>query len=160
MIDEQGYRANVGMILINKYQEVFWARRVGQENAWQFPQGGIDANETPKETLYRELYEEVGLRPEHVKLLGESEGWLRYHLPRKYMRLHSKPLCIGQKQRWFLLEVRTSEDNINFNCGEKAEFDHWRWVHYWYPVNNVIAFKSSVYKKALQEFKPIVFGGA
>ena len=159
MIDKHGYRANVGIILINKHQEVFWGGRIGQPDAWQFPQGGIDENETPEETLYRELYEEVGLTADQVKILGQTKKWLTYRLPRKYMRFHSKPLCIGQKQKWFLLEVQAAEEEINFNRVGSPEFDRWCWVDYWYPVEHVIEFKSKVYKRALEEFKPIVFGG-
>lgn len=160
MIDKHGYRANVGIILINKYREVFWGGRIGQPKAWQFPQGGVDKNEKPEDTLYRELYEEVGLEPQHVKVLGQTKRWLKYRLPRKYMRFHSKPLCIGQKQKWFLLEIRAAEEKINFNRVGNPEFDRWRWVDYWYPIGHVIEFKSKVYKCALEEFKPIVFGEA
>ena len=158
MIDEHGYRANVGIILINKFQEVFWAGRIGEPDAWQFPQGGIDKNETPEDTLYRELYEEVGLKADQVRLLAQTKAWLRYRLPKKYMRFHSKPLCIGQKQKWFLLEAQVAEEEINFNRADDPEFDRWRWVDYWYPIEHVIEFKSKVYRRALQEFKPIVFG--
>lgn len=158
MIDKQGYRSNVGIILINKYQELFWAGRIGQEDGWQFPQGGIDEGETPEQALYREMHEEIGLEPDDVKMLGETKGWLRYRLPKKYMRFHTKPLCVGQKQKWFLLELRAPEEKIKFDCEEKPEFDRWRWVDYWHPVDHVISFKQKVYKKALEEFKPIVFG--
>ena len=158
MIDEQGYRANVGMILINKYQEVFWAGRVGQPDAWQFPQGGIDAGETPEEALYRELYEEVGLKETDVRLLAQSKSWLTYKLPKKYMRFHSKPLCVGQKQKWFILEFIGDEQVINFNIDDDPEFDRWCWADYWHPVDNVISFKRRVYKQALKEFEPIIFG--
>lgn len=158
MIDKQGYRANVGIILINKYQQLFWAGRAGQEDGWQFPQGGIDENETAEQALYRELHEETGLGEGDVKLLACTKGWLRYRLPKKYMRFYSKPLCIGQKQKWFLLELRAPEEKINFCCEDSPEFDRWCWVDYWHPVDNVISFKRKVYKKALEEFKPIVFG--
>ena len=158
MIDEQGYRANVGMILINKFQEVFWAGRTGQPDAWQFPQGGIDEGETPEEALYRELYEEVGLRPSDVRLLGQTKSWLTYKLPKKYMRFYSKPLCVGQKQKWFILEFIGDESSINFNLDEAPEFDRWQWADYWHPIDNVISFKRQVYRQALREFEPIIFG--
>ncbi len=158
MIDKHGYRANVGIVLINKYQEVFWGGRIGQPDAWQFPQGGIDKHETPEDALYRELYEEVGLVANQVKLLSKTKRWLRYRLPGKYRRFYSKPLCVGQKQKWFLLEVCTAETDITFNRSPNPEFDRWCWVDYWYPIKHVIEFKSSVYKRALEEFKPIVFG--
>jgi putative (di)nucleoside polyphosphate hydrolase len=158
MIDEQGFRSNVGIILLNKYQEVFWAGRIGQPAAWQFPQGGVNENETPEEALYRELYEEVGLLPEHVRLLGKTKSWLRYRLPKKYLRRDTKPLCIGQKQIWFLLELLADESDIQFNLTKSPEFDRWTWVEYWHPVENVIPFKRRVYQRALTEFKTIVFG--
>lgn len=157
-IDAQGLRPNVGIILLNKYQEVFWAKRYGQLDAWQFPQGGIDLGETPEQALYRELYEEIGLEKDDVKCLGETSSWFTYRLPKKYLRYDSLPLCLGQKQKWFLLELRTTIEKINFNLGKKPEFEEWRWVDYWYPVDHVIHFKKNVYRKALQEFSPIVFG--
>ncbi len=160
MIDKHGYRANVGIVLINKYREVFWGGRIGQPDAWQFAQGGIDENETAEDALYRELYEEVGLAANQVKLLGKTQRWLRYRLPDKYIRFRAKPLCIGQKQKWFLLEVRTAEEDIDFNRSANPEFDRWCWVDYWYPIDHVIEFKSRVYERALKEFKPIVFGRA
>lgn len=158
MIDKQGYRSNVGIILINKWQEVFWAGRIGQPEAWQFPQGGINPDETPEEALYRELYEEVGLYPEDVRILAQSQKWLRYHLPKKYIRYHSKPLCIGQKQKWFLLEFTGDESKINFNTSDDPEFDRWQWVNYWLPIDEVISFKQRVYRQILTEFEPIIFG--
>lgn len=158
MIDKQGYRANVGMILINKYQEVFWGGRIGQPDAWQFPQGGVDQDEEPIEAMYRELHEEVGLKRDDVRVLGETKKWLRYRLPHRFIRRHSRPLCIGQKQKWFLLELVADEDKIDFNVAGHPEFDRWCWVDYWHPVDHVIKFKRRVYLKALKEFKPIIFG--
>ena len=113
MIDAQGFRHGVGIILINNEQQVFWAKRIGQ-NAWQFPQGGLLDNETPQDGMYRELYEETGLKPEDVEILMETRDWLYYRLPRRLVRVHQKPLCIGQKQKWFLLKVVGSMDHINF----------------------------------------------
>ena len=82
MIDEDGYRPNVGIILCNKQGDVLWARRIGQD-AWQFPQGGIKEFESPEDALYRELAEEVGLQKQDVEVLGSTRGWLRYRLPRR-----------------------------------------------------------------------------
>ena len=102
MIDTDGFRLNVGIILANKAGQVLWAKRVGQE-AWQFPQGGIKAHETPIRALGRELHEELGLTTKQVKILGATKGWLRYRLPSHLIRYHQLPLCIGQKQVWYLL---------------------------------------------------------
>ena len=150
MIDSEGFRANVGIIISNQQGQLLWARRQGQ-NAWQFPQGGVDEGESPEQTMYRELYEEVGLEPEAVKILRHTHKWLHYRLPERYLRQGSKPLCIGQKQKWFLLQLVGDEKLIRFDRGSRPEFDNWRWVSYWYPVRNVIDFKRDVYRRALSE---------
>ena len=156
MIDREGYRPNVGIILANRYGKVLWARRVGQ-NAWQFPQGGIKRDESPTEALYRELYEELGLDPEHVEIIGCTGDWLRYTLPPRFVRRHSKPLCIGQKQIWFLLRLLVGEEAVRLNACSKPEFDCWKWVNYWHPTREVIFFKRNVYRRALRELAPLMF---
>ena len=156
MIDPDGFRPNVGIILSNCESRLLWARRVGQD-AWQFPQGGMRTDETPIEAMYRELAEEVGLGPEHVELMGATRGWLRYRLPRKYIRRSSRPLCIGQKQVWFMLRLLCDDTEVSLDSSTKPEFDHWRWVDYWYPLAEVVPFKRKVYKKALHELAPLLF---
>ena len=152
MIDAHGYRLNVGIILVNKEQRLFFARRVGQD-AWQFPQGGIRAKETPQQALFRELKEEIGLSPSDVRVLGKTQDWLHYELPRRLVRQHSQPVCIGQKQIWFMLRLLTEETNINLKNCSQPEFDQWRWVNYWQPVHEVVNFKKVVYQKALTELE-------
>ncbi len=156
MIDVDGYRPNVGIILSNVEARLLWARRVGQ-NAWQFPQGGIQRSETPEQALYRELGEEVGLRPEHVEIAGCTKGWLRYRLPDRLVRRNCTPLCIGQKQVWFLLRLIASEHEVRLDLSDKPEFDQWCWVDYWYPLRQVVAFKRRVYECALRELAPLLF---
>jgi putative (di)nucleoside polyphosphate hydrolase len=153
VIDADGFRPNVGIILANPQGEVLWARRINQ-GSWQFPQGGIQTNESPEEALFRELEEEVGLNPEHVKILACTRGWLRYRLPQHLIRRNNTPLCIGQKQKWFLLEMLADDQVININAHEKPEFDHWNWVSYWYPLNQIVSFKRDVYRRALKELAP------
>ena len=150
MIDEDGFRPNVGIILANDHGRLLWARRVGQD-AWQFPQGGIAEGESPEDALYRELKEEVGLTPETVRVMGCTRGWLRYRLPKKYLRKGQKPLCIGQKQKWFLLHMLAEDAAVDLEDHPKPEFDQWRWVSYWYPLTQVISFKREVYRSALTE---------
>ena len=133
MIDFDGYRPNVGIVICNRKGQVLWAKRYGQ-NSWQFPQGGINDNESAEQAMYRELHEEVGLQPKDVKVLYASKHWLRYKLPKRLLRYDSKPVCIGQKQRWFLLQLVGDEKNINMNTTKSPEFDGWRWVSFWYPV--------------------------
>lgn len=150
MIDEEGYRLNVGIILCNDEDRVFWARRIGM-NSWQFPQGGINFHEDPDTAMYRELHEEVGLRREHVQIIGRTRDWLRYHLPERYIRRESYPLCIGQKQLWYILRLISSDSDIRFDCSDKPEFDAWCWVDYWRPLREVVYFKREVYRQALSE---------
>jgi putative (di)nucleoside polyphosphate hydrolase len=156
VIDSDGYRPNVGIILCNDRRQLFLARRVGG-NAWQFPQGGINESETPEQAMFRELEEEVGLTADQVELMGCTEEWLRYRLPERYIRHNSKPLCVGQKQRWFLLRVLCEESNFRLDRSPKPEFDNWRWVKYWQPIREVIYFKRKVYSRALEELAPVLF---
>lgn len=156
MIDSDGYRPNVGIILSHEDGRVFWAKRVGQ-NAWQFPQGGIRPHESLEEALFRELREETGLLPEHVEIMGCTRRWLRYRLPKHLIRRHSKPLCIGQKQRWFMLRMLVDDACVRLDASDKPEFDSWRWVEYWRPLREVVFFKRHVYRCALRELAPLVF---
>lgn len=153
MIDSDGFRPNVGIVLANTRGQVLWARRIGQ-NAWQFPQGGIKRHEDPEEALYRELEEEVGLGQADVKVLARTQGWLRYRLPKSLMRKKPGPRCVGQKQKWYLLQMLCPDDKVSFEMSEKPEFDHWRWVSYWYPISQVVLFKRDVYRRALKELAP------
>ena len=152
VIDADGYRANVGIILSNQKGNVMWARRVGQD-AWQFPQGGISANEKPEDAMYRELWEETGLKKKDVEILASTNSWLRYKLPKRMIRKNSEPRCIGQKQIWFLLRLLSSEQELDLSASRKPEFDGWKWVDYWYPVEDVVFFKRRVYQCALKQLE-------
>ncbi|OOF85750.1 RNA pyrophosphohydrolase [Rodentibacter ratti] len=156
MIDFDGYRPNVGIVICNRKGQVLWAKRYGQ-NSWQFPQGGINDNESAEQAMYRELYEEVGLQPKDIRILSVSKHWLRYKLPKRLLRYDSKPMCIGQKQRWFLLQLVSDEKNINMQTTKSPEFDGWRWVSFWYPVRQVVSFKKDVYRRAMKEFATFLF---
>ncbi len=155
IIDEQGYRANVGIILSNDNGQLFLAKRVGVD-AWQFPQGGIRPDESTEVAMYRELREETGLEPEHVEIVGCTRDWLRYRLPDKYIRRRSRPLCIGQKQVWYLLRLMAEEDKVRLDTSRRPEFEHWRWVDFWEPLEAVIDFKRHVYRQALTELAPLL----
>lgn len=156
VIDSQGFRPNVGIILTNSRRQLFWCRRIGQ-NAWQFPQGGIKQNETPEQALFRELAEEVGLGPEHVDIMGYTQGWLRYRLPAHLVRHHRSPVCVGQKQIWYMLRLTGSEGDVRLDQCDQPEFDRWRWVDYWRPLTEVVFFKRGVYDRALSELAPLLF---
>ncbi len=155
MIDSDGFRPNVGIIVANDENRVLWARRIRQD-AWQFPQGGIRRNEDPVQAMYRELSEEIGLLPEHVEIIGSTRGWLRYRLPERMVRRNCSPLCIGQKQKWFLLRLIGSDSAVCLDRGDKPEFDRWRWVDYWRPLQEVVFFKQQVYRNALEELAPLL----
>jgi putative (di)nucleoside polyphosphate hydrolase len=155
MIDSEGFRANVGIILTNDQGQVFWARRIGMD-AWQFPQGGIKKNESPKVAMYRELKEEIGLEPEHVELINSTDDWLRYWLPKRYIRQNRGPLCIGQKQIWYLLKLTVDETYLDLSYTSEPEFDSWKWVDFWRPVEEVISFKRQVYQQALKQLQPFI----
>ena len=155
MIDSNGFRPNVGIIICNKLGQLFWAKRIKQD-AWQFPQGGIKEAETTEEALFRELSEEVGLCKEDVRILSQTSEWLKYRLPKPYIRQRKGRTCIGQKQKWFLLGLQTEEGRVDLQNTLQPEFDDWCWVNYWYPVNQVVDFKRSVYRKALIELEQSV----
>ena len=155
MLDREGYRANVGIVLLNSRNEVFWGKRVGQ-HSWQFPQGGIQHGESPEQAMYRELHEEVGLLPEHVQIVGRTRDWLRYDVPEEYLRrqhatrIH-RAAYRGQKQIWFLLRLVGLDSDIDLRVSEHPEFDAWRWVPFWIQLDAVIDFKREVYQLALSE---------
>ena len=151
-IDSDGFRANVGIVLCNHSGQLFWSKRIGMD-AWQFPQGGIRPTENIETAMYRELREEIGLLPEHVEVIGYTRRWFKYELPEKYIRKNSKPLCKGQKQRWYLLKFIADEGDVRLDISDKPEFDHWCWVDYWEPVSQVIDFKRKVYQQVLTELE-------
>lgn len=156
MIDSEGFRPNVGIIICNDERRLFWGRRVGQD-AWQFPQGGINPDESPREAMFRELEEEIGLSSGDVEVMGCTRQWLRYRLPKRFIRHHSRPVCIGQKQIWFLLRAKCAEHEFCLDTTPKPEFDDWRWVKYWQPVHEVVYFKRQVYSRALEELAPLLY---
>ncbi len=156
MLDREGYRPNVGIILVNQKNEVFWGKRI-REHAWQFPQGGIKHGETPVQAMYRELHEEVGLSAEHVHILGRTRDWLRYDVPDHYVRRELRGHYKGQKQIWFLLRMMGRDTDVSLRATDAPEFDAWRWNAYWVPLDAVIEFKREVYTLALNELSGLLF---
>ncbi|MFM9970775.1 MAG: RNA pyrophosphohydrolase [Burkholderiales bacterium] len=150
MLDKDGYRPNVGIVLCNTRNEVFWGKRI-REHSWQFPQGGIDHGETPVQAMYRELREEVGLLPDHVRILGRTRDWLRYDVPTQWARRDWRGAYRGQKQIWFLLRLVGRDNDVCLRTSTKPEFDAWRWNEYWIQLESVIEFKRDVYQQALTE---------
>ena len=108
-----------------------------------------------EEAALRELREETGLEPEHVEVIGATPGWLKYRLPRRFVRRNERPTCIGQKQVWFLLRLLGDESLLRLDLTDTPEFDLWQWVDFWYPVSHVVAFKREVYERALRYLAPL-----
>ena len=150
MLDRDGYRPNVGIIICNTHNQVFWGKRI-REHSWQFPQGGIKQGETPEQAMYRELMEEVGLRPEHVRILARTRDWLRYEVPINWIKREWRGSYKGQKQIWFLLRMVGRDCDVSLRATPHPEFDAWRWSEYWVPLDSVIEFKRQVYRMALNE---------
>ena len=155
MIDNDGYRKNVGIILCNSRNKLLICKRLGEES-WQFPQGGFEKNEDAETAMFRELFEEIGLKKNDISIIGITKSWLKYDLPKKYQRKTNNRLCIGQKQKWFLLRLISDDSNISFSNSKHPEFDSWQWVDDDKPMEIVIDFKRDVYKKALKELMPII----
>lgn len=150
MLDRDGFRPNVGIILLNQRNQVFWGKRI-RTHSWQFPQGGIDRGESPEQAMFRELHEEIGLMPEHVRIVARTRDWLRYEVPERYIRRDARGHYKGQKQIWFLLQLTGQDWNLNLRATNHPEFDAWRWNDYWVPLDVVVEFKRGVYEMALRE---------
>jgi putative (di)nucleoside polyphosphate hydrolase len=153
MIDRDGFRPNVGIILCNVKNEVFWGKRV-KEHSWQFPQGGIKPGESPEQAMLRELREETGLKPAHVRILGRTREWLRYEVPEQWVRREWRGSYRGQKQIWFLLRLVGRDCDVSLRASDRPEFDAWRWSEYWVALEHVIEFKREVYRQALTQLAP------
>ncbi|WP_431263799.1 RNA pyrophosphohydrolase [Roseateles chitinivorans] len=150
MLDREGFRPNVGIILLNHKNEVFWGKRI-RTHSWQFPQGGIKHGETPEQAMFRELHEEVGLTADHVRIIARTRDWLRYEVPDHFIRRDARGHYRGQKQIWFLLQMMGRDSDMNLRATDHPEFDAWRWNEYWVPLEAVIEFKRGVYQMALTE---------
>jgi putative (di)nucleoside polyphosphate hydrolase len=155
MLDRDGFRPNVGIVLLNQRSQVFWGKRI-RTHSWQFPQGGIDRGENPEQAMYRELHEEVGLFPQHVEVLARTRDWLRYEVPDRFIRRDARGHYKGQKQIWFLLQLVGHDWDLNLRATDHPEFDAWRWNDYWVPLDVVVEFKRGVYEMALTELSRFV----
>ncbi len=151
IIDHNGYRRGVGIVVCDRQGRVLLARR-SDHRGWQFPQGGVLTDELPRDAMYRELEEELGLERSHVRVMARMGRWVSYKLPARYRRSRS-PRYIGQKQLWWLLRLLASDASVRPDLCEQPEFDDWRWVDYWLPAKEVVFFKRAVYKEVLSEFE-------
>jgi len=156
MNEESNYRLNVGLIIVNNYGKVLICKRKNS-NQWQFPQGGIDKGESPIEAAKREIFEEVGIKPSKIKVLGKIKDWVKYEIPKELAKKSFKKKgIVGQKQKWFIFKIK-SEACISFVNDPDNEFDDFAWVSYWRPIALIVSFKKEVYRNVLAELLPIYF---
>ena len=156
MNEESNYRLNVGLIIVNTYGKVLICKRKNS-NQWQFPQGGIDEGELPIEAAKREIFEEVGIKPSKIKVLGKIKDWVKYEIPKELAKKSFKKKgIVGQKQKWFIFKIK-SEACISFVNDPDNEFDDFAWVSYWHPIALIVSFKKEVYRNVLAELLPIYF---
>ena len=150
-MNDKSYRKNVGLIVLDKNNQVLMCRRKGKKT-WQFPQGGIDAGESHIKAAYRELYEEVGIKKNQVKTIQKSKYWYHYDLPEKYKpRPKSLKNFKGQIQKWYMFKANADLE-INLLNETPQEFVEFKWSTYWHSLACVVPFKRDVYRKVLTEF--------
>lgn len=153
-----GYRAGVGIVLINEDGKIWVGRRIDMPagwSAWQMPQGGIDADETPRQAALRELYEETGT--DKAEFVAETRDWLRYDLPEPIRSAAWGGRYRGQRQKWFLLRFIGHDGDIDLGRHE-AEFDTWKWVIPTELPGLIVDFKRPVYVALLDEFREYLAG--
>ena len=149
------YRSNVGIMMVNKSGYIFVGQRLdNNQNAWQMPQGGIDAGEDPESAAYRELLEETGVNQQNVRFLASSSRWLSYDLPEDLIPTLWNGKFRGQKQKWFLFKFLGKDGDINI-ATEHPEFSKWKWISKENLLEEIVPFKKSVYENVLKEFKNI-----
>ena len=149
------YRSNVGIMMVNEKGYVFVGQRLdNNQNAWQMPQGGIDAGEDPETAAYRELLEETGVKKQDVRLVASSAQWLSYDLPEDLIPILWNGKFRGQKQKWFLFKFLGEDRDINI-ATEHPEFSKWKWISKENLLKEIVPFKKSVYENVLKEFKNI-----
>ena len=149
------YRSNVGIMMVNKTGYIFVGQRLdNNQNAWQMPQGGIDAGEDPETAAYRELLEETGVNQQNVQFLASSSRWLSYDLPEDLIPTLWNGKFRGQKQKWFLFKFLGKDGDINI-ATEHPEFSKWKWISKENLLEEIVPFKKSVYEDVLKEFKNI-----
>lgn len=146
------YRDNVGMVIIDDNCNVLCFERKGAFRKWQFPQGGIDKNESAVDAMYRELFEETGIKKNQVELIYTSKNWFYYQIPRTLIR--KKKVFGGQKQKWFLLKLKVDTGIKEFVQNESQEFSDFKWMSFEQAIDCVIKFKKEVYQDVYNEFKP------
>lgn len=147
------YRSGVGVMLINREKKIFVGKRIdNNSDAWQMPQGGIDAGESEDEAMFRELKEETGIPDSSIRVLHKSQGHHYYNLPYKLQKKFWGGKYLGQKQRWYLAELISDEKVINIQT-ENPEFSDWKWISKDEIISAIVAFKRGLYEDIIKEFE-------
>ena len=154
---ELPYRKGVGAILFDRRGRVFVGKRVdcrdGSDQGWQCPQGGIDAGETPRQSLSRELAEEIGT--DRAEVITETAEWLTYDLPDDLVGRRWGGRYRGQALKWFALRFSGGDDEINLEASGKAEFCAWKWVEFDQLTGLIVPFKRALYEQVVAEFRHV-----
>ncbi len=151
--EELPLRNGVGIVLLNKNNKVFVAKRIDNpKNYWQMPQGGIDSGENNFNAALRELREETSIKS--VKLVKEIDGYLSYNLPDNLLGIIWKGKFKGQKQKWFVFKFEGDDEEINIKT-KKPEFLDWKWIGIENITDSVVDFKLDIYKRIKDEVKKI-----
>ncbi|MGI9461980.1 MAG: RNA pyrophosphohydrolase [Alphaproteobacteria bacterium] len=148
------YRFGVGVMLFNYQGLIFAGERKKISNAWQMPQGGIDKGETPYQAMLRELYEETGIRQQHIEIIKQTEDWLHYDLPPNIQRRLWQGKYIGQKQKWYLCRFVGRDEDVNIKAHRPCEFIEWNWLATDDLMSMAVDFKQELYKKIFTRFMP------
>lgn len=151
------YRAAIGIVVANARNQVLVGRRNDMENQWQFPQGGVDTHEVPRNAVFRELEEETGIGQECVEILCNTRDYLTYEYPPDVVQeLNVKKTWryAGQQVQFFLLRYHGTDEKIDVQNVSEPEFDAWKWVEYWEPMKLIVEFKRNLYRRALTELAP------
>lgn len=149
---ELPYRLGVGAVLFNADGQVLVAQRIDTPgDAWQMPQGGIDEGEDPRATVFRELEEEIGTA--NAEIIGESDGWLTYDLPKDIRKTIWKGRYRGQKQKWFALRFLGTDADIDLEAHKHPEFSIWKWADFETIPDLIVPFKKSLYQDIVNTFQ-------
>ena len=152
--DTSLYRPAAGIVVFNNEGQAWYGCRKGEKSRykWQFPQGGIDKGESPKEAALRELWEETGLRPKHVEVIGRIKDWLYYDFPPEYVGGKVGKGWVGQKQKWFAVRLKKNSAKFDLKAHLPIEFSKWRWADLEEAPLLIVPFKRDVYERVVFEF--------